>query len=120
MVACNHPKDVPKWEPRARVGIYIMGHSPSHAGSVTQVLNPTSGHVLPQFHLVFNNTFSTAPHMREGTIPTHWAELVRNSTELTTDEKIDIAKTWFEGTTDPTDVSPLDAPLVTQESNFTL
>ena len=29
---------LPKWEPKARVGIYL-GHSPCHAGSVALVLN---------------------------------------------------------------------------------
>eukprot|EP00956_Cyclotella_meneghiniana_P031730 scaffold84308_cov35-Cyclotella_meneghiniana.AAC.2 len=36
------PKGVPKWEPRARLGIYL-GHSPAHAGSVALVMNPSSG-----------------------------------------------------------------------------
>ena len=42
----------PKWEPRSRLGIYV-GHSPSHAGSVALVLNPRTGHVSPQYHVVF-------------------------------------------------------------------
>ena len=104
----SNPKGVPKWEPRSRVGIY-MGHSPSHAGSVALVLNPTSGHISPQFHVVFDDTFGTVPYMREGTIPPHWAELVRNSTEIATDEDFDTAKTWFEGVEDPCDTSPFDA-----------
>ena len=114
----TNPKGVPKWEPRSRVGVY-MGHSPSHAGSVALILNPTSGHVSPQFHVVFDDTFSTVPFMREGTIPPNWAELVRNSTEIATDENFDIAKTWFEGSVDPSEISPSDVPLVSQESTFT-
>ena len=47
--------------------------------------------------------------MREGTIPPHWAELVRNSTEIATDKDFDTAKTWFEGVEDPCDTSPFDA-----------
>ena len=30
---------IPKWDPRARVGVYL-GHSPCHAGSFSLVLNP--------------------------------------------------------------------------------
>ena len=86
-----------------------MGHSPSHAGSVALVLNPTSGHISPQFHVVFDDTFGTVPYMREGTIPPHWAEQVWNSTEIATDEDFDTAKTWFEGVEDPCDTSPFDA-----------
>ena len=41
----------PKWDPKARVGIYL-GHSPIHAGSVALVLNPRTLHVSPQFHIV--------------------------------------------------------------------
>ena len=36
----------PKWDPRARLGIYI-GHSPSHAGSVALVMNMKTGLVSP-------------------------------------------------------------------------
>jgi len=33
------PKGVPKWDPRACLGIYL-GQSPAHAGNVALVLNP--------------------------------------------------------------------------------
>ena len=76
----SDPKGVPKWEPRSRVGIY-MGHSHWHAGLVTLVLNPTTGHVSPQFHVVFDDTFRTVPYMRSGAVPEHWKSLVHNSAE---------------------------------------
>ena len=37
---------IPKWEPRARMGIYV-GRSPAHASSVGLILNPRTGHVSP-------------------------------------------------------------------------
>ena len=46
----------PKWDPRTRLGIYV-GRSPYHAGSVALVLNPRTGHVSPQYHLVFDDDF---------------------------------------------------------------
>ena len=46
----------PKWDPRARLGIYL-GHSPSQAGSVALVLNPRTGLVSPQFHVVIDDDF---------------------------------------------------------------
>ena len=52
----------PKWEPRARAGVYL-GHSPSHAGNVALVLNLQTGHVSPQYHLVFDDDFSTVPYL---------------------------------------------------------
>ena len=36
-------------------GIYL-GHSPYHIGSVALVLNPETGHVSPQFHVVFDTS----------------------------------------------------------------
>ena len=59
---------IPKWDPWARVGVYL-GHSLCHAGSVALVLNPRTIRVSPQFHLVFDDEFSTVQFMTEGTIP---------------------------------------------------
>lgn len=116
---CNHPPDpskfhtwgcpifvldsklqyslsaIPKWEPRSQIGIYV-GHSPCHAGNVDLVLNPATGHVSLQFHVVFDDNFTTVPYMRNGTIPPHWALLVKVSSQLSTDEDFSIAETWFE------------------------
>ena len=47
---------LPKWEPRSWIGVYL-GHSPFHAGSVALVFNLTTGHVSPQYHVVFDNDF---------------------------------------------------------------
>ena len=46
----------PKWDPRARLGIYL-GNPPSHTGSVALVMSPKTGLVSPQFHLVFDDNF---------------------------------------------------------------
>ena len=94
-----------------------MGHSPCHAGLVALVLNPTTGHVSPQFHIVFDDTFSTGPYMRPGTVPEHRQSLVHNSTEISTDKSFDIAKTWFEGVEDTSKSSPRDAPINSQSSD---
>ena len=58
----------PKWDPRSRLGIYL-GHSPSHAGNVALVLNPRTGLVSPQFHVVVDDDFSTVPNLRTGSMP---------------------------------------------------
>jgi len=85
---------VPKWDPRSRLGIYV-GHSPSHAGSVALVLNPKTGHVSPQYHIIFDDNFTTVPYMNENQVPPNWSNLVANSRELVTDEQFDLAKTWL-------------------------
>ena len=47
-----------KWISRSRVGVYI-GHSLIHSGNVVLVLNPETYHVSPQYHVVFDNGFTT-------------------------------------------------------------
>ena len=94
----------PKWEPRSRLGIYV-GHSPSHAGSVALVLNPRTGHVSPQFHVVFDDHYTTVPFMEKNEVPPHWAELVENSREKVTEENYELAQTWLFPDADPGDIS---------------
>ncbi len=50
----------PKWEPRSNVCVYL-GHSLFHAGSVELVYNPSTGHVSPQYHAVFDDDFTMVP-----------------------------------------------------------
>jgi hypothetical protein len=66
---------IPKWGHRARMGIYV-GRSPSHASNVALILNPRTGLVSPQFHVVYDNDFTTVPYLRTAAVPLHWAELV--------------------------------------------
>jgi len=72
---------IPKWEPRARMGINV-GQSPSHASNIALVLNPRTGHVSPQFHVVFDDDFTKVEYLRKMTVPPHWAELVRSSADV--------------------------------------
>jgi hypothetical protein len=39
-----------------------LGHSSCHAGNVPLVYNPTSTHVTPQYHIVFNEGFTSTNH----------------------------------------------------------
>ena len=82
---------MPKWDPRARMGIYV-GRSPSHASTVGLILNPRTGHVSPQFHIVYNDNFTTVPYLRTGKVPPHWADLVCESSLLNLNE--DQKSTW--------------------------
>ena len=84
----------PKWEPRSRLGIYV-GHSPSHAGTVALVLNPRTGHVSPQYHVVFDDLFTTVAYMKKSEVPPNWTELVAKSSERVTNEDYDLAKIWL-------------------------
>jgi hypothetical protein len=71
------------------MGIYV-GHSPSHATNVSLILNPQTGHVSPQFHLVYNDDFKMVAYLRNATVPPHWAELVKASLmiKLNTEQQV--------------------------------
>ena len=60
------------------MGIYL-GPSCVHVSNVHLALNPRTGHVSPQFHVVFDDAFSTVPHLRSGTVPALWKELVESN-----------------------------------------
>ena len=81
-----------KWEPRSYSRIYL-GHSPFHVVSVALVLNPETIHVSPQFHVVFDEEFSTFPFMREGTITPNWTDIVHRSSQIGAAENIDLKYT---------------------------
>jgi hypothetical protein len=48
-------KKLPKWQPRSRKGIFV-GSSPSYGSEVSLILNPRTGHISPQFHVVFDDS----------------------------------------------------------------
>ena len=82
---------MPKWEPRARTGLYI-GHSPFHARSLVLVINIRTGHVSTQYHVVFDDTFSTVEHMKKVTVPGNWKNLIEDPSELYTQENFTLKK----------------------------
>ncbi len=105
----TNPKGAPNWEPRARLGIYV-GRSPHHAGNVALVLNPNTSLISSQVHVVFNDNFTTLPHLCQGTVPPNWAELVQHSSKKATSEFYDLTKTWFKSQSDETAGRFLDDP----------
>jgi hypothetical protein len=52
----------PKWETRSNIRVY-PGHFPFYARSVELVYNPSTGYVSPQYHVVFDDDFTTVPCM---------------------------------------------------------
>jgi hypothetical protein len=110
----------PKWEPRSCLGIYVV-HSPSHAGLVALVLNPWIGHVSPQFHVVFDDLFTTVPFMEKNEVPPHWAQSIKKSHEKVTEEHYELAKTWLFSDSKPGNISlPEQNQNVSNNSNGTL
>jgi hypothetical protein len=54
----DNPSSAKKWAKRAWQGIYL-GHSKQHTHNVALIYNIKTSHVTPQFHLVFNEEFTT-------------------------------------------------------------
>ena len=71
---------IPKWDPRSNAGVYL-GHSPEHASNVALVLNLNTGLVSPQYHVVFDDTFSTVEYIRSKKEPSNWSNLCKNHSE---------------------------------------
>ncbi len=72
-----------------------MGHSPSHTRSVALVLNPCTGHASPQFHVVFDDLYSTVSYIEKSEVPPNWAIFLENSREKVTEEDYNLAKMWL-------------------------
>jgi hypothetical protein len=64
----------PKWEHKARIGIYL-GTSPRHSRKVALVLNLQTGHVSPQFHCQFDDLCDTLRPSAGNPVPqSKWQE----------------------------------------------
>jgi hypothetical protein len=107
-------KKLPKWKKRSRCGMYL-GPSPVHAESVGRILNLESGAISPQYHVVYDELFSTVPGFATKTIFDHnlWSGLIRrhgeendfDQAEAKPQEVLRIAKDLFKRfvqDTDPT------------------
>jgi hypothetical protein len=55
---------LPRWQPRSAQHIYL-GFSKSHASTVPTMLNPETGTITAQFHVVFDDWFSMVPSVPE-------------------------------------------------------
>ena len=68
-------KKLPRWDPKARKGIFL-GFSPHHSSDVPLVLNLTTGHISPQYHVVFDDGFDTVlSHSTADDPPTFWQDI---------------------------------------------
>jgi hypothetical protein len=65
-------KKLPKWAPKSRRGQFL-GFSPSHSSTVALMRNLTTHHVNPQYHIVFDELFSTVHSVNEHTLT--WLDL---------------------------------------------
>ena len=92
---------IPKFEPGSRRGVNL-GWSPLHASTVPLVLNLTTGHVSPQFHVVFDDWFTTVDSsevcIEEGIESNEWVELFNNGRFLVAfddDDPMELDDEWL-------------------------
>ena len=75
-------KKIPRWEPRYKRRVFC-GLSMVHSSEVPQVLNLTTGSIITQFHVVFDDLFTTISLIeKEEQPPSHWSDLCLDNTEL--------------------------------------
>ena len=73
--ALQQGKKLPRWEPRARQGIFV-GFSRLHSSDVPLILNPITKSITPQYHVIFDDEFSTVPSIAASEEPPpFWKEL---------------------------------------------
>ena len=69
-----------------------LGHYPCHAGSVALVLKLSSGMVSPQYHVVFDDKFTTVKYLQSSEEPPNWQELFTHHIDRSTDEQQKLAE----------------------------
>jgi hypothetical protein len=69
---------LPRWQPRSHRGMFL-GLSQIHSSEVPQVLTFSTGRITTQYHVIFDDLFTTVPSIeREHEPPSHWEELCLN------------------------------------------
>jgi hypothetical protein len=70
---------IPKWDPRSRQGKFV-GYSKEHATNAGLILNLTTGYMLPQYHVLYDDSFELVPGCDENQnhdlMNVHWHSLI--------------------------------------------
>ena len=61
------------------------------------LFNPKTARVSPQYHIIFDDDFSTVPFMERGEVPPNWDDLCKLCTESATVESVNLALKWMSG-----------------------
>ena len=87
-------KKLPKWSPRAKRGMFV-GQSLDHATSIGRILNLETGSITSQFHVVYDDFFTTVPSVDatktqeeiENSIP--WDDFLSTNAERYVEDEVD-------------------------------
>ena len=74
----DNPSAAKKWTSRCWQGVYV-GFSPMHASTVALIYNPSTKHVTPQFHVTYDEDFSTVTLSDPIALETRLAQLFNSS-----------------------------------------
>ncbi len=87
---------IPHWESCSKRGI-LCGLSTIHSSEVPQILNLTTGSITTQFHVVFDDLFTTVSSVeREEDPPSHWNNLCLEQTEfIPIDTPMPLSPDWL-------------------------
>lgn len=92
---------IPKWAPRSKQGVNL-GFSRTHSSLIALVLNTKTHSITPQFHVVFDDTFSTVPH-NDKIDTDSWRDLITSDpadtrlwTPADADQDLELADEWLE------------------------
>ena len=85
-------KKIPKFNPRSRRGQYL-GQSSAHSSTIGCILNLNTGWVSPQYHVVYDNLFTTVPNAESGGLldlqnfnADSWSRLIETGLERVIDD----------------------------------
>ena len=87
---------LPRWDGRVRADMHV-GRSPQHASGVALALNLSTGHMSPQFHVVFDDKFETVEDLEKGIVLKRQNWLCKHKRECHCDEQgamLDNTKMW--------------------------
>ena len=84
----------PKWDPKSHAGIYL-GHSPCHARSVSLILNLATGLISPQYHVIYDEEFTTVDYLESNIAPPNWVALSKHALEHSILPQVDLEYSWL-------------------------
>ena len=96
-------RKIPKWEPKARMG-QNLGFSESHSSSINLIRNLRTERVSPQYHVVYDELFTTVVQEEITEPDSLWENLFNNSRDhildeqengTSIDEMPDLHQDWF-------------------------
>ena len=90
---------IPKWAPRSRRGAF-MGFSRLHSTMVGLILNLNTRSISPQFHVVFDDMFTSVVSNQTEVVPKIWTSLLmspsaRLHVTLDTEAQVELDDEWL-------------------------